>query len=55
MPTCPYCYSSKMRKYGFYYYGGEARQKWLCEKCGGITAYALARKPKRRPRRLRGR
>lgn len=53
MPVCPFCYSRKLRRFGIYRYGGQARQKWMCERCGGVSAYPLSRMPKRRPRRLR--
>lgn len=53
MPVCPFCYYKKMRKFGIYRYGGTVKQKWLCERCGGVTAYPLTRVPKRRPRRFR--
>lgn len=53
MPICPFCYHRRMRRFGMYYYGDTPRQKWLCERCGGVTAYALRRMPKRRPRGYR--
>lgn len=50
MPVCPFCYSKAMRKYGIYRYGGEKRQKWLCERCDSVTAFPLARKPRKKPK-----
>jgi transposase-like protein len=54
MPVCPYCYSNEMSKWGFYRSGRVKLQRWMCGKCRGVTAYPLSRKPRRRPRRLRG-
>lgn len=51
MPVCPFCYSKKMRKFGFYRYEGKTKQKWLCENCNSVTAYPLHRKPTHRKKR----
>jgi hypothetical protein len=51
MAICPFCNSKVMSPYGIYRYGGENRQKYKCEKCGGVTAFPLSRIPtKRRPK-----
>ena len=52
MPVCPFCYSRKMRKYGYYKYKNRKKiQKWLCETCESVTAYPLHRKPTKRSKR----
>ena len=43
--VCPNCFSKKLRAYGIYHYGEVKRQKWLCEKCGYVSAFPLRRKP----------
>jgi len=51
MPVCPFCYKKKMRKFGFYNYGGKKKQKWLCEDCNSVTAFPLHRKPTKRKKK----
>jgi len=50
MLVCPFCYSKKMYKRDIYHYGNTIRQRWHCTDCGGITAFPLDHKPKRKPR-----
>jgi transposase-like protein len=51
MPVCPFCYSKKMRKYGFYTYKKKRIQKWYCEGCESATAFPLHRKPTHRKKK----
>jgi len=53
MPVCPFCYSKKLKKCGLYKYKKPYRQKWRCEDCDSVTAYALHRKPTVRKKTVR--
>lgn len=50
--VCPFCFkgisNNGLVKYGLYRYRRQNRQKWLCRRCGKVSAFPLVGKPKKR-------